>query len=390
MDAKYGKRLGRDETHEIFPQNQFKSGVILEDQKVKYIKIVLSNAARYPNIVDENWIKYSKTPHAEAHATLLQGQDVFKIKVCVGSKDYFWGRGRVVSFSKDSNQYLIRRERTMDDVEPNDDEKGKIDRDIALALPASSPTVPPKSPQASPLPASPPTAPSSAPKHFGKRALYKGIEYDSITEAKMAIFFDTLKIPFTAHPFAVKLDKRRDTLENASKRARLALPTESGPAWGIQDAEFFHNYTVDFFIVTARNGPLMVEIKASFPSDEELWKCEALSSQWNCNVLLLYGMNFHVANYMTRYVESSTSGIKGILWEMNNGQKVTHDVVWMATSDENGKKEYFVGTRKKICDETIYDPKIIEAYKAAEECKITKSESPNRAGGDDVYILKAK
>ena len=40
-------------------------------------------------------------------------------------------------------KYLIQRERTMHDVEPNDDEKGEIDRDIALVIPASSILAPP-------------------------------------------------------------------------------------------------------------------------------------------------------------------------------------------------------------------------------------------------------
>ena len=83
MDEKYGKLLGPNETHKIFPftPTQFKRGVIMDKQNVTYIKIVLSDAARYPNIVDKNWIKYSKTPE---HAALLRLEDVFKIKVCVG------------------------------------------------------------------------------------------------------------------------------------------------------------------------------------------------------------------------------------------------------------------------------------------------------------------
>jgi hypothetical protein len=164
-------------------------------------------------------------------------------------------------------------------------------------------------------------------KHRG--VLYKGVEFKSRLEARLRAFFDSLGVDALYEVVTVRYGNR--------------------------------TYTLDFWLPGVQGG-LNVELKPTFPTEQEMQKCEHIA-RMGFAVILLYGrVRCPRADTRDTYADRPhAEGLRGIRWNERGEIVSTLEVpIWDPSLDEFGFAS--CGSTK---DRRWDHPKLHAAYEAA-------------------------
>lgn len=170
--------------------------------------------------------------------------------------------------------------------------------------------------------------------------------YDSMLEAKFAMFFKHFGIDFIAHPCKFHFTH-----------------SETDPHYGV--------YTPDAWI---KDYNAYIEYKPRHPTETEMLKCQTLAMRYNVNVICLYGSFHEPYEHASEVNNNYLKGIRGIIWKhqikrkrQRNCQMVKRKLVMSTDNlfmyDSKMNPKLFLANRKSVNDERWKHTKLITAYR---------------------------
>jgi hypothetical protein len=182
--------------------------------------------------------------------------------------------------------------------------------------------------------------------------MYNGHEYDSILEGKHAKFYDLLNVKHVPHRVSFTIS------ENINPSA-----TRVKPYWGLKQTT--RPYGPDFYLVDERT---FIEVKPTYPTDEEMDKCERVAQECFQNIAIFY------ENVSSPYAPLrddkkrcfyQKDGLRGLLWRAG-APGPPKNVVWMY---EEGRGA-FLDERVNTGDMRWNHPFINRAYEIIDKLDI--------------------
>lgn len=175
-----------------------------------------------------------------------------------------------------------------------------------------------------------------------KPTIHQGHLYDSVLEARVAVFLSALGISYSPHCAIFKIDN----------------PTHMRPNMGQSagKAERGTEYTPDFMA-----PGMAIEVKPTSPIDEEMWKCQSVACHCMLTIVCLFGdpgvLPFSGGNKRNR---DHHKGFQGYIWTA--GSSTFSNVVWMW---DDAKQVPFLGVRMGVDDKRWDHPRIRYASECA-------------------------
>ena len=316
----YGERMNRYEQEVRFPSPK-PQGINHNGKDVQFIKLVMKNARnRFPNQVFKDKIYYChKNEHDKSDIMCndimrqtITTKNAFRVLIVDGNTSYDWGHGVVEKENKSILKYGILHKRFVVrrvlQVEQNESKKRHREEETRTMR--------------------------------SRCTFFDGIWYDSLLEAKHALWFSVLGLKFKREPITLHID---------------IVPHYLGGGLNSQ-------YRADFYIEDLDS---YVEIKPKLPYDIEEYKCIELCRHTRKNVILFYNDKFEIPYRIsssnqdtTRY--SHSDAVRGILYSyepVEKNVKIKRDVIWVCRNDE-----FNVDTRIDLEDRSHTAPKLLDAY----------------------------
>lgn len=181
-----------------------------------------------------------------------------------------------------------------------------------------------------------------------KKTVHQGHLYDSVLEARVAVFLSALGVTYNPHcvTFKIKIPMHMRPLTE-----QVADKSE----WDTQ-------YTPDFMA-----PGMAIEVKPTSPMDEEIQKCQSVACHCMLTIACLFGdpgvLPFSGSNKRTR---DHHKGFRGYIWMP--GSSVFSNVVWMW---DDAKQIPFLGCRMNVDDKRWDHPRIRYASECARRAVFT-------------------
>jgi hypothetical protein len=325
------------------------------------------------------FLEYARSPNEDTHKAMLNQLEMMKqlgatvppfpVHVGVsGGGDFVWGFCVLDAWLEDGNRFRVRRvsEARLRDGEIVPSEQGSSDGDDGSSsgssslgeedgpVPSPTPTAPdapsptPDATDATDAPSPTPTkqvysytkkmawSDSAAPLDNNRSSYsveakptsYGGHRYDSVLEARVAVFLTSLCISYSPHCVIYRINKPAHLLSEGDPDNPSKSPRE---------------YTPDFTIPN-----MVVEVKPTYPTDDEMRRCECVACHCLMSIVCLYGdpgvMPYRAEGGQKRDRDHQR-GMRGLLWEA--GAKTCRVVVWMWDEE---RKRAFLGPRTGVDD----------------------------------------
>jgi len=164
---------------------------------------------------------------------------------------------------------------------------------------------------------------------------YGGYHFKSRLEARTAAFLDTLGVEWQYESVTISYADRAKT------------------------------YTCDFFLPDLSSG-LFLEIKPSYPSDEEVLKAEHLCVQQRRDVAIVYNTSFLLPFKRARVVESyDAPPLRALLFRYEKNTKKTSWTDACVWKERDGV--FFLEPRRSVDDLEWKTDVLVRAYAAARD-----------------------
>ena len=184
----------------------------------------------------------------------------------------------------------------------------------------------------------PPSSSHASPPKKRMRAentQYGGYHFKSRLEARTAVFLDTLGVEWQYESVTISYADRAKT------------------------------YTCDFFLPDLSSG-LFLEIKPSYPSDEEVLKAEHLCVQQRRDVAIVYNTSFLLPFKRARVVESyDAPPLRALLFRYEKNTKKTSWTDACVWKERDGV--FFLEPRRSVDDLEWKTDVLVRAYAAARD-----------------------